>query len=161
MQSLPLLASLKGPLWPGVVAPYRVLSMRQTEVNCALRLNWIVWNRTALTFNWSSIWPAEWSYGASWPSVYHSKSQNSDTSSYLQESRPIGINFEKCLFRRDAVVIVFSHNWQAENVEKQNKKLLIITCMYFLEIRYVFNKISNTNKVTEFWNRTPRTETEF
>ena len=51
MQSTPSLPLLPGPLWPGVVAPNRVLSMGQTELNCVLMLNWIVWNRTVLTFN--------------------------------------------------------------------------------------------------------------
>ena len=37
--SLPLLL---GSLWPGVVAPDRVLSMDQIELNCVLMLNWIV-----------------------------------------------------------------------------------------------------------------------
>ena len=47
MQSTPL---PPGSLWPRVVAPDRVLSMNQIEVNCVLMLNWIVWNRTVLTF---------------------------------------------------------------------------------------------------------------
>ena len=34
------------PLWPGVVAPDRVLSMDQIKLNSVLMLNWIVWNRT-------------------------------------------------------------------------------------------------------------------
>ena len=46
MQSTPSLSSLPGPLWTGVVAPNRVLSMGQIELNCVLMLNWIVWNRT-------------------------------------------------------------------------------------------------------------------
>ena len=33
MQTTPLLPSLPGLLWPGVVAPHRVLSVGQTEVN--------------------------------------------------------------------------------------------------------------------------------
>ena len=33
MQSTPLLPSLPGPLWPGVIAPVRVLSMGQIELN--------------------------------------------------------------------------------------------------------------------------------
>ena len=37
------LTSLPGPLWPGVVAHDRVLSMGQTELNSILMLNWIVW----------------------------------------------------------------------------------------------------------------------
>ena len=39
-----------GPLWPRVVAPYRVLSMDQIELNCVFMLNWIARNRTVLTF---------------------------------------------------------------------------------------------------------------
>ena len=35
MQSTP---SLPGPLWPGMVAPDRVLSMGQIELNCVLML---------------------------------------------------------------------------------------------------------------------------
>ena len=34
MQSTPSLLSLPGPLWPGVVAPDRVLSMSQIEQKC-------------------------------------------------------------------------------------------------------------------------------
>ena len=44
-----LLLLLPSPLWPGVVAPDRVLSMDQIELNCELMLYWIVWNRI-LTF---------------------------------------------------------------------------------------------------------------
>ena len=43
MQSASLLLSLPGPLWPGVIASDR---MSQTELNCVLMLNWIVWNRS-------------------------------------------------------------------------------------------------------------------
>ena len=39
MQSTPLLPLLLGPLWPEVVAPDRVLSMGQIELNCVLMLN--------------------------------------------------------------------------------------------------------------------------
>ena len=66
---------LPGPLWPGVVAPDRVLSMSQIELNfsfksllfcietelfeielfwhlnCVLMLNWIICNKTVFTFN--------------------------------------------------------------------------------------------------------------
>ena len=45
MQSTYSLSSLPGPLWVGVVASDRVLSMGQIELNC---VNWIVWNRTIL-----------------------------------------------------------------------------------------------------------------
>ena len=51
MQSTLSLPLLPGPLWPGVVAPDRVLSMGQIELNCVHMLNWIVWNRTVFTFN--------------------------------------------------------------------------------------------------------------
>ena len=46
MWSTPSLPSLLGPLWPGVVAPDRALSMGQIELNCILMLNWTAWNRT-------------------------------------------------------------------------------------------------------------------
>ena len=46
MWSTPSLPSLPGPLWPGMVASDRVLSMGQIELNRVLMLNWIVWNRT-------------------------------------------------------------------------------------------------------------------
>ena len=42
MLSTPLLPSLPSPLWPGVVAPVRVLSIDQTELNCVLMLNCIL-----------------------------------------------------------------------------------------------------------------------
>ena len=44
------LLSLLGPIWSGVVAPDCILSMGQIELNRVLKLNWIVWNRTVLTF---------------------------------------------------------------------------------------------------------------
>ena len=46
MRSTPLLPSLSGPLLPRVVAPDRVLSMGQLELNRVLMLNRIVWNVT-------------------------------------------------------------------------------------------------------------------
>ena len=51
MQRISLLPSLPGLLWTGVVAPDRVLSMGQIELNWVLMLNWIVWNRTFLISN--------------------------------------------------------------------------------------------------------------
>ena len=39
MQCTPLLPSLPGPLWLGVVASDRVLSMGQIELNCVLMVN--------------------------------------------------------------------------------------------------------------------------
>ena len=39
MQSTPSLLLLTGPLWPRVVAPDRVLSIDQIELNCILMLN--------------------------------------------------------------------------------------------------------------------------
>ena len=50
MQYTPSLPSLSGLLWPGVVAPDRVLSMGQIELNYVLMLNLIARNRTVLTF---------------------------------------------------------------------------------------------------------------
>ena len=49
MQNTALLPLLPDPLWPGMVAPDRVLSMGQIELNYVLMLNWIAWNRTVLT----------------------------------------------------------------------------------------------------------------
>ena len=46
MQSTPSLPLFPGPLWPGEVAPDRVLDMGQIELKCILMLNWIIWNRT-------------------------------------------------------------------------------------------------------------------
>ena len=46
MQSTLTLPSLPGPLWPGGVAPNKLQSMGQIEVNCILLLNWIAWNGT-------------------------------------------------------------------------------------------------------------------
>ena len=55
LNSLP---SLPSPLWPGVVAPERVLSMGQIEqfdflnwMQKCLMLSWIAWNRTVWPFN--------------------------------------------------------------------------------------------------------------
>ena len=39
MQSTPSVTSLPSPLWPGVEAPDRVLSMDQTDLYCMLMLN--------------------------------------------------------------------------------------------------------------------------
>ena len=50
--SLPL---FPGSLWLGVLAPDSVLCMGQIELNCVLMLNWIAWNRTFLTFNWTVL----------------------------------------------------------------------------------------------------------
>ena len=46
MRSTPSLPLLPGPHKPGGVAPDRVLSMGQIELNCELMLNWIFRNRT-------------------------------------------------------------------------------------------------------------------
>ena len=45
--SLPLLPDL---LWPRMAETDNVLSMRQIELNCVRKLNWIAWNRTVVTF---------------------------------------------------------------------------------------------------------------
>ena len=50
MRGTPSLLLRPDTLWPGVVAPGRVLSMSQTELNCVIMLNWITWNRTVLVF---------------------------------------------------------------------------------------------------------------
>ena len=50
MRSSHLLSSLSNPLKSGVVAPDRVPSMGQIELNSVLMLNWIIWNNTILTF---------------------------------------------------------------------------------------------------------------
>ena len=42
MRSTLSLPSLPGPLWPGVVAPDRVISMAQIELKCVLMLNKIL-----------------------------------------------------------------------------------------------------------------------
>ena len=42
MLGTPSLPSLPRPLWPGVVAPDRVLSMGQIKLNCVLMVNGIV-----------------------------------------------------------------------------------------------------------------------
>ena len=39
IRGIPLLPSFEGPLCPGVVAPDRVLSMGQIELNCVLMIN--------------------------------------------------------------------------------------------------------------------------
>ena len=46
IRSISSLPSPPGQLWSRWVAPDRVLSMGQIELNCVLMLNWIVWNRT-------------------------------------------------------------------------------------------------------------------
>ncbi len=51
MQSTPSLPSLPDPFRPRMVAPDRVLSMGQIELNCVLRQNWIDWIRT-VWLNW-------------------------------------------------------------------------------------------------------------
>ena len=49
MLNIPSLPSVPGPLKPEVVAPGRVLSMGQIELNCVLMQNWITSCRTVLT----------------------------------------------------------------------------------------------------------------
>ena len=58
MQNTSTLPSLPCQLWPRVAALDRVLSVGQIELNCVLMLNWIVWNRTVLTFN--CVWINDW-----------------------------------------------------------------------------------------------------
>ena len=61
MQNTLLLPSLLGPLWPGVVAPDRVLTKGQIELNCVFLQNWIVWNRTVYMYKNG--------FGIKWPIV--------------------------------------------------------------------------------------------
>ena len=42
MRSTPSLPSLSGPLWPRLIAPDRVLSMCQIELNCVITLIGVV-----------------------------------------------------------------------------------------------------------------------
>ena len=42
MRSTPSLLSLPGPLWPGMVASEKALSVSEIELNCVLMLNGIV-----------------------------------------------------------------------------------------------------------------------
>ena len=48
MRSSDSLQSFPDLPWPEVIAPDRVLSMSQIELNCVLMLNWNVWSRTVL-----------------------------------------------------------------------------------------------------------------
>ena len=50
MQSTPSLPLFPALLCPRMVALDRVLSMGQIQLNCALMLKWIAWNRTVLKF---------------------------------------------------------------------------------------------------------------
>ena len=57
MRSTPSLPSLPGPLWPGVVAPDRLLSMDQIQVKCLLMQILIGENSVTSTWNASiSVW---------------------------------------------------------------------------------------------------------
>ena len=59
MWSTPSLPSLPDPPWPGVVAPNRVLSMGQIELNCVFMLTCIVWNRTVF-WHWNWVLMLNW-----------------------------------------------------------------------------------------------------
>ena len=52
IKSIPSVPSLPGPLWSEMVAPDRILSMGQIELNCVLMLNRIAWNGTILKCKW-------------------------------------------------------------------------------------------------------------
>ena len=60
MRSTPSLPLLPGPLRLGVVAPDRVLSMRQIELNCVLMLNLITLNKAVLIFKLSTYAKYNW-----------------------------------------------------------------------------------------------------
>ena len=61
MWSISLLPSLPGPLWLGMVALDRVLSMGEIEFNSLLMLNSIVWNRTLCMYKNG--------FGIGWPTI--------------------------------------------------------------------------------------------
>ena len=46
MWSNSLFPSFPSPLWPGVVAPDRLLLIDKIKLNCVRILNWVVWKRT-------------------------------------------------------------------------------------------------------------------
>ena len=50
MGSTPSLPLLPDPLWPRVIVWDRILSMVQIDLNIIIMQNWIVWNRTVLTY---------------------------------------------------------------------------------------------------------------
>ena len=52
MQSISSLPSLLDPPRTEVVAPNRVLSIGQIELNSVITLNWIIWNELFLIFNY-------------------------------------------------------------------------------------------------------------
>ena len=60
MRSTPSLPLFPGRLWLGVVAPDRVISMGQIELNCVLMLNRIAWNRTVLSFKLRTYAKLNW-----------------------------------------------------------------------------------------------------
>ena len=57
MQSTPLLPSLPGAFWPGVIAPDRVLCMDQIELNCVFMPNWIPGGNTPQDTNCTATCP--------------------------------------------------------------------------------------------------------
>ena len=52
MWSTLLLPSLPSPLWPGVIALDRILSMGQIEINFIITLNWIMFLHLTECLNW-------------------------------------------------------------------------------------------------------------
>ena len=65
MQSNLSLPSLPGSLCPGVIAPDRVLSIGQIELNCVFMLNLIAWNRPVLRFKlrtYANLNCLKWNY---------------------------------------------------------------------------------------------------
>ena len=76
-QSAPTMPSLSYQLWPSVLAPDRVLSMGQIELNYVLMLNWIDWNKEMfwhlnceLMINWivwnRSVYKIETAFTLNW-----------------------------------------------------------------------------------------------
>ena len=59
MQINPSLPLLPGPLWSGVIASDRDLTMGQIDLNCILMLNWVVWKRTIFDSETVYLWYTE------------------------------------------------------------------------------------------------------
>ena len=83
------------PLWPRVVAPDRALSMAQIELNCVLRLNWITWNRTVLTFN--CVFMINWTVWLNWIAWNRNVFDNQTVYSCLTELFELELIIKLCI----------------------------------------------------------------
>ena len=113
---------LPGPLWPGVVAPDRVLSKGQIELNCILMLNWIVRNRSVYmckaTFRrgerrhgqlsiscrsyWSQTWPIKWNALSSKLRSYRYCDMDAIWMHYLDANKTVGEGVRRQLHKNAA-----------------------------------------------------------